>query len=332
MNRRDFVKMAAAMPLAVSFGGCMGAAGGSGAASAAVGFETAGTAVGGKGVGSPRIAYDGKGGVKVEGLGLKRPVRMVFAGDTHLAFHDSRDDAYAGNYARMAKYAPKKEHFEQMLASLSQAKPDALVLLGDNISFPTLANVEYLKGELDKSGLDYLYIAGNHDWHFEGDTGSDFGQRSRWIEKRLKGLYRGNNPLMYSRLIGGVRIVMIDNSAYHVTPEQLAFWRAEAAKGDPMILAMHIPFWQPGYSVTTCACPDWGAATDPYWEIERRERWSEKLMPSTYEFKDAVYSAPNLVAVVAGHVHRFECSRERGQLQLTAPSNSKGANLDFTLA
>lgn len=310
MKRREFVKLAAAMPFASMVGACSTM----------------------KGDRSLRIAYDGKGGVKVQGLGLEKPVRLVFAGDTHFGFHDSRDAAYAGNYARMAKYAPKKEPFEQMLAALSRTPPDALVLLGDNISFPTLANVEYLKGALDRSGLDYLYVAGNHDWHFEGDVGSDLEQRSRWIEKRLKGLYRGNNPLMYSRLIGGVRVVMIDNSAYHVTPEQLAFWRAELAKGDPVILAMHIPFWQPGYSVTTCACPTWGAATDPYWEIERRERWSEKLMPSTYEFREAVMDADNLVAVVAGHVHRFTCSRERGQFQLTAPFNAKGDNLDFVLS
>ena len=29
---------------------------------------------------------------------------------------------------------------------------------------------------------------------------------------------------MYARMVKGVRMVMIDNSAYHVTPEQLAFW------------------------------------------------------------------------------------------------------------
>lgn len=43
------------------------------------------------------------------------------------------------------------------------------------------------------------YIAGNHDWHFEG-SGPDIPQpelRRRWI-KKLAPLYAGENPDGYS--------------------------------------------------------------------------------------------------------------------------------------
>ena len=221
--------------------------------------------------------------------------------------------------------------FRKALAKAQEEKPDLLLLTGDNLSFPTLANVEFLHRELETCGLPYLYVAGNHDWHFEGDDGSDLEQRDRWIASRLTPLYQGTNPLMASRLVNGVRVVVIDNSAYHILPEQVDFWNAEATKGGPLVLAMHIPFWQPGWGVTTCACPTWGAATDPYWQIERRRRWDEKLNPATFAFRDAVLATPNLVAVLAGHIHHFQVARDHGQNLFTAPANSRGEVLDVTI-
>ena len=81
----------------------------------------------------------------------------------------------------------------------------------------------------------------------------------------------------------------------------------------------------------TCACPTWGAATDPYWQIERRRRWDEKLNPATFAFRDAVLATPKLVAVLAGHIHHFQVARDHGQNLFTAPANSKGEVLDVTI-
>ena len=309
MNRRDFLRFGAGGAALVATG-CVSTSGG-----------------------APDKAYsfDMKDGMRIPWPGLAKPLRLWMVADTHFGLHDARDDEHADHYRRMAQYGAKKEPFEKMMAAAKAAKPDALVLLGDNISFPTHANVEYLKTALENCGLPWLYIAGNHDWHFEGEAGSDLEQREKWTKSRLAPLYQGESPLAYSRMVNGVRIVMVDNSLYHVLPEQVAFWKAEAAKGDPICLCMHIPFWQPGWSVTTCACPTWGAATDPYWEIERRQRWAEKLMPSTFEFRDAVLATPNLVGVFAGHHHNWQFARERGQNLFTVVSNRTGQFLDVTI-
>ena len=280
----------------------------------------------------PNVAFDGGRKLNITGVGLEQSVRFAVIGDTHFAFHDKRDEEYADFYKRMAQWPTAKAPFEKMLAKIGESGIKTLLLLGDNISFPTLANIEYLKTALDASALDWHFIAGNHDWHFEGDGGSDLEQRSRWIEKRLLPLYRGRNPLMYSLMVGGLRVVMIDNSAYHILPEQLEFWRAEAAKGDPMMLAMHIPFWQPGYSIFTCASPDWGAANDPYWQIERRERWALQLTPATAEFREAVYSTPNLTAILAGHEHRLMFASADGKVQVVTPSNRNGEYLEIKVS
>ena len=278
------------------------------------------------------FSLDGRCTLRMPVPGIPGPVNFFVVGDTHFGLHDARDDKHADNYKRMAQWPSPKDVLAKALKRAKDAKTDMVLLVGDIISFPTLANLDHLRAELDRFNIPWLYVAGNHDWHFEGDSGSDLEQRSRWIERRLKPLYKGENPLMYSRLVKGVRMVMIDNSAYHVTPEQLAFWKAEAAKGDPIALFMHIPLWVEGWNITTCGHPRWGAATDPYWEIERRERWAERLMPSTYAFREAVFGTPNLVGVFTGHNHKLMVGQEGNALLFSVPANRDGSCMEVQLS
>lgn len=273
--------------------------------------------------------------------GLEERVRVWVAGDTHFGMYDGRDAQYADNYRRMCwkaeDYAEKvrmhKASFERMLEDAKREKIDFLLLAGDIISFPTLANVEYVTGALAASEIDWMYVAGNHDWHFEGDTGSDLEQRDRWIGRRLKPFYPTDaDPLMHSRVVKGVRFVAIDDSAYLIRREQLEFWKAEAAKGDPIVLLMHIPLFAEGWGVFTCGCPSWNAANDPYWKIERREKWrAEGPTAETFAFREAVLSTPNLVGVFTGHVHALMCAHLHGQNMFSVSDNRKGRILDVRI-
>ena len=201
------------------------------------------------------FSLDGRCTLRMPVAGLKQPVNFLVVGDTHFNFHDGRDDAHADNYKRMARNPTPGDVLAKAMNRAREAQADIVLLVGDIISFPTLANIDHLRAELDRCGLPWLYVAGNHDWHFEGDSGSDIEQRARWAESRLKPFYQGENPIMYSRVVKGVRMVMIDNSVYHVLPEQLAFWKQEAAKGDPIALFMHIPLWLEGWNITHAAIP-----------------------------------------------------------------------------
>ena len=273
--------------------------------------------------------------------GLKSNVRVWVAGDTHFGMYDERDAQYADNYRRMSwqgkGYAEMvqthKAAFETMLANAKKEKVDLLLLVGDIVSFPTLANIEYVTNVLKASGVDWMYVSGNHDWHFEGDAGSDLEQRDRWIGRRLKPFYPANaDPLMYSRVVKGIRFVAIDNSAYLIRREQLDFWNAEVAKGDSIILLMHIPLFAEGWGFLTCGCPDWNAANDPYWEIERREKWrAEGPTPETFAFREAVLSASNLVGVFTGHFHVPMCAHLRGQNMFSVVSGGEGGFLDVRI-
>jgi len=310
MNRREFLKEAAlAVPMAA--GGCA-------AQSEHVRIKS--------------FAFGPSEKLTLPVGGLREPVRFFVAGDTHFPFHDERDDAFRDNYRRMAGWGGAKEPFERMLADAKAKKVDLLCLVGDTISFPTLANVEYVDRTLRDSGLPWLYTAGNHDWHYEGVSGADEAQRAEWTKKRLMPLYQGANPLFASRVTKGVRFVAIDNSIYHVNEEQLAFWKSEAVKGDPVVLLMHIPLWTEGWDFFTCGNAEWGSAVDPYWKIERRQKWAERQSPSTFAFREAVLATPNLVGVFTGHRHQLMVAqRPENQLFFSVPGNDKGARLEVDL-
>lgn len=265
---------------------------------------------------------------------LKAPLKVWVAGDTHLGLHDQRDDQYADFYRRMAQWPGDTQAFERMLKEAKSANVDLLLLVGDQISFPSLANVEFLKSALDAGGVPWMYVAGNHDWHFEGDEGSDSEQRARWIPRRLSSLYpEGADPLCHSRVVKGVRFVMIDDSDYLITREQLAFWKGEVEKGDPVVLAMHIPIWTEGWDRRSClGSREWGAAIDRYWEIERRHRWPAQATPETFAFVESVLSAPNLLGVFTGHIHSFMAARRNGRNMFSVPENRKGDRLEVVFS
>ena len=255
--------------------------------------------------------------------GIKEKPRFRVIGDTHFNYFDERDKEYAGNYARMSGVSGRNAHlpsqaphkyFEQAVDTAKKDGVDAILLVGDILSFPTLANVEYARKKLDECGVPWIYIAGNHDWHFEGLSGSSAELRETWVEKRLMPLYKaGDDPMMFSRVVKGIRIVAIDNSTYLLSRAQVDFWKSEAAKGEPVLLMMHIPLYVKTGPKGCCASPHWGAALDWAWEIERRPRWIEKATPETFEFREAVLSTPNLIGVFTGHAHQAFSMRENGQ-------------------
>lgn len=273
---------------------------------------------------------------------LGHSLRFMVIGDSHLTLDDERGRPFAQYSGRMAKAYRKAMHFrthrpietpqgfEFALAEARRLKVDFLALVGDIVSFPTEAGVEYVMKRLSESGLDWMYVAGNHDWHYEGLPGTETALRDEWTRKRLSPLYQGEHPLMASRVVKGVRFVFIDNSTYEILPEQLAFWRTEAAKGEPVALCMHIPLYMPGYGPQEAGCghPEWGAKVDPYWQIERRPQWPERHTATTMAFREAVVSTPNLLGVFTGHDHRLMFAFDRGKVQCVTPANADGSYLD----
>ena len=273
---------------------------------------------------------------------VTKPTRVLVAADTHLFADDERGEPYREFSGRMAAAYNQTEHFqtgaktnpnesfERILQRAKQKQVDMLALVGDIFSFPSEAAIDWVGEKLEDSGLRYFYVAGNHDWHYEGMPGSLDELRETWIDKRLKPLYQRNNPLMAYYDVGDIRFLAIDNSQYEILPKQLEFFRAQVATGKPLVLTLHIPLFARGRSMGFgCGNPEWGAQTDRNFKLERRPRWPENgHTESTFAFHREVFSCPNLLGVFAGHIHRNSVDVINGTPQFVTDDNASGAYMD----
>jgi predicted phosphodiesterase len=272
---------------------------------------------------------------------VQSPFKVMIIADTHLFRDDARGEEHRPYSARMARAYNETRHFKtgeptnpeaglvEALRLAQEAKVALVALVGDLVSFPSLAAIEWVGERLAEAGLPSLYVAGNHDWHYEGMPGTIEELRRTWIEERLRPLYQGQHPLMTVREIQGVRFVALDNSTYEILPEQLEFYRAQVRTGQPLVLLVHIPLYAPGRSVGFgCGHPQWGAATDRNFEIERRPRWPETGHTEvTRTFHREVFSTPNLLGICAGHIHRPSLDVQHGIPQFVTDANATGAYL-----
>jgi len=273
--------------------------------------------------------------------GAKEELRILVIADTHLALDDERGLPCKEFSSRMASAFYKTRHvrtglptspphcFEEALAAAIEAEVDLVILNGDILSFPSEAGVEWVCERLESSGLRWVYTCGNHDWHYEGLPGSMERLRIEWSALRLSRLHQGREPLMASLDIKGLKIVVLDNSTYEIKEEQLEFFLREAASGDPLLLAMHIPLYAPGRGVMFgCGHPEWGAKTDQGFETERRPRWPEAGHTAvTMEFHREVFSTPNLLGVLSGHIHEASVDVVNGIPQIVSGANAGGGVL-----
>ncbi|MCC5927756.1 MAG: metallophosphoesterase [Cyclobacteriaceae bacterium] len=291
----------------------------------------------------------GKGSFSMDGhrLGfyhseIKESFNIMMISDTHLFMNDEREEPFRQYSGRMAGAYNKTQHFQTGIdthpeecfsRSLSLAKEngvDLIALIGDIFSFPAEAAIEWVTGKLRETGIPFIYTSGNHDWHYEGMTGSMESLRQEWISKRLLPMYQGEHPLMSTREIKGVLFVAIDNSYYEIVPEQLTYLNQAIATGKPVVLMCHIPMYMPGRGLGYgCGHPGWSAASDRNYELERREPWRQDgHTETTMLFHKTLFDAPNVIGVLSGHVHRYSLDVFKGIPQITADANAKGARLD----
>lgn len=276
--------------------------------------------------------------------GLTYPLKIIHITDTHLWMDDQRGAPFLQYSERMAKAYNTTKHFEtgevtnpvksfeEVLKISVEKKADLIAMTGDIFSFPSEAAIEWVHEKLKKAGIPYAYIAGNHDWHYEGMAGSSKQLREFWTNERLSLLYQGNNPMMGSYKIENINFITIDNSTYEIMPEQLEFFKEQSKELSPLVLLMHIPMYAPGRPISYgCGHPKWGEETDTLYKIERRERWPKGGHTKiTFDFYKEIFSTPNLIGIFVGHAHSSQRFRHafdliRGIPQFFTDANATGA-------
>ena len=182
-------------------------------------------------------------------LGLVQPIRILQVSDCHLSGCCEEDSEKA-----KAKSKKKTAEFLKETGGVTQeqrlkealdlsAEYDALVFTGDIADSPSRANLELLASMLE--GRRYLYTFGNHDYYtYDSDCGNA-DDRERFLDDFLR--FLPCDPTMDSLQVGGVNLVALDDSLAQFSALQLEFLKAEAAKGLPILLFLHLPVYSPTF-------------------------------------------------------------------------------------
>ncbi len=245
-------------------------------------------------------------------IGLKEPVRLYHVTDAHIckAYENEGEELNWLAYNRWKNcfdhdLTGEPERVFERIVAYGKEKRCLFAFTGDIYDFISQANLDYF-ADLVKD-IDYIYAAGNHDFcHFPGRDKEDYPYKLEYLH--VLAPYVKDNLLFSSRVVGGVNLITLDNSYNQVTDGQTDALMAEAAKGLPMILFVHNPFYEKGYVEQTLAKgKDCAYVVAPPEEVLARynpgRAASERATPATQRAYDYITSEPLIKAVFAGHTH-----------------------------
>ena len=210
-------------------------------------------------------------------IGAKKPFKIIHMSDTHITHADIRDGERKVKLAE--ERLPIFPYAEEMLAaadSLQKELGAPILYSGDLIDFVSLKNLERAKDFVDSH--DLFMSAGNHEYSlYVGEAVEDAAYRNQSLAKVQAAFH--NNIRQSSRVIEEINFVALDNGYYLFEKEQLTFLKKEVAKGLPILLLLHVPFYK-----------------------EMLER--QAADPCTHETFQYIQGEPLIKAVIAGHIHK----------------------------
>ena len=235
--------------------------------------------------------------------GLQAPVRMLHVTDAHIACIDDRDAEHQEACERHRKnHEGRETTFHTLMSGASTLSLDLVALTGDITHYPAQAAIETASKAISQVDVPVLYTSGNHDWWYPHLKDRQDYRTALW--PKLDPLTKGQ-PSHASHTIGCIQFILVDDSTYQVTEEQLAFVQTNLNTDLPTVLLTHIPISLPNLRDRTIEkWKDPILIGDPDWPVERRERWrTDADLPSTLEFARTLVSADNLIAIFCGHIH-----------------------------
>ena len=299
---------------------------------------------------SPAFNYTSAYGVqtlRIWSEEIRESVHLFGMADTHLFEADERNAPYHAYSARMERAYNVVSHyqthqpttpaaaFRESLQIASESDADAIIHLGDLVSYPSEYSIEYAADLIRACGKPFYYVSGNHDWNYEGlDDEDKIKARETWMH-RLKPFYReGVDPLMYSVIIKGVKLIFIDDSADDVTPAQIEFFRREVAQGLPSLLLMHIGQAFPGHDTFYLGYPKYEPVYTPEEGLSMYAKADGHRAAQIERFFREVLEAGRehkLLATIVGHEHDVRTEEVENHRQFVLPFNGNGSYTDIHL-
>ena len=242
-------------------------------------------------------------------IGLSEPMDIMFIADTHISLCDERDgdlkDKAEARYAMF--HNPDGVGADKVFASemefVKKQDPDLLILGGDIVDSAMYASIDYVKEELDKTGVPYAYGMGNHDFEYGDEYYTDKAY-SEYLP-RLSEVSRTADGFQVIRYYD-FSVLVVDDDNNQVTQGALDALKELVSEGKPIILCMHVPI-EPNeeYSAHLMqkSIKEWGSYDDGRSRVLLGDHG---CIPNdvTREFIDIVKDEDsNVKIVLAGHVH-----------------------------
>lgn len=235
-------------------------------------------------------------------------MRLLQISDCHLT-NSSGDDSEivkaktkrkTAAFLRESSGVPQTTYLQEALDLAENY--DALILTGDIADSPTQANLQLLSTMLE--GHRYLYTFGNHDYYSYTSSCSSPEDRDRYLDEFLR--FLPCDPVMDSLQVGGVNLVALDDSLAQFSEMQLAFLRAELAKGLPILLFLHLPIYSSSFVEKAYECWDSSMAVGTPIEVLAAHGETDPKMQATEATRrvlELIQKEPLIRGIFASHLH-----------------------------
>ena len=236
--------------------------------------------------------------------GAERPFSVLHVSDTHLtlAGDDEPESLRRTAASRADVFGGRQLEALETTVEWARHNVDYLVHTGDLVDFVSAANLAAVRRCLGGAAAAFGCM-GNHE--FTPSAGAkDAAERRRAFRDRLADAFP-YDPSFAACVVNGVNFVAMDDVFDDVAPELATRFEAEARKGLPIVLLVHVPFRTPLVA----------AGNDKYWSWDRKFRndpvpfrrgfWlCEKSSDrDTADFIRYLKSEKQLKGILAGHFH-----------------------------
>ena len=264
-------------------------------------------------------------------VGAKEPFKAIHCSDTHTNYMSVGDflgpcceQHYGLHEHRRANANPMPRFAACVLkARLLNA---AMIHTGDVWDFDSMENMAIVKDAFSHVE-DVFYAIGNHEikgWR----QPSDFSM-PKWRERIQP--YLPNNVLCASKVMHGVNFVSFDDTGYSVDRQAdiESFVKAEFAKGLPVVIAVHEPFFTEEQLENLVA----GRVNHKPIDPKNRAGYFYGTRKHERKFVDWMLAQPNMKAVMCGHLHfaaQYRLSDTVTQYMAGAAYKGEAYEIDFT--
>ncbi len=262
------------------------------------------------------------------GLGEGKKIKLLHTSDSHISHADSRDNERKNALAirRFGEFGGNRNNYENELkisVDYSKDNCDLLVHTGDAIDFVSYENLDIVKNELGR--CPHFFAVGNHEFsQYVGEAWEDDEYRAVSYDL-VQSAYK-DKLNCDSTVIGGVKLISLDNGYYYFRPEQYDFLRKELNCSLPCILMMHTPLHTRSFydylmadGKRECAylCGTPSELTACYSDHRRRQQTTNELTTEVIEYIASNCGGDKPVrAILAGHLHFDHEDRFAGITQL----------------